>query len=163
MYPGPWILLQIYAPGVQTKFNQPIYYVSSNIVQNRKTREHLFQKLHFLLCCTKIFVMLSTNFMVLVLRYWLTSVTFLHCPLASGAASCYHNTCFLCSVSIVHTGLAPACWVSTCNTSSLLQSTMGKTPYWFIALGSTSKCHPFYQALEQEHPDNTAVSSWVSL
>lgn len=144
---------------------QPIqvtYYVTGNIVQNRNARDHLLQKLHFLPCCTKIFVMLSTNFMVLVLRYWLTSVTFLHCPLASGAASCYHNTCFLWSVSILHTGLAPACWVSSCDTNSLLRSTAEKTRYWFIALGFTSKSHPFQQALEPDHPDNNTVSTPVS-
>lgn len=101
----------------------------------QKGKRHLLQKLHFLLCCTKAFVMLSTNFMVLVLRYWLTSVAFLHCPLASEAASCYHNTCFLWSVSILHAGLAPACWVSTCDTNSLLQSTVGKTLYWFYCPG----------------------------
>lgn len=63
------ILLYICTPGVQTKCNQLIYYVPGNIVQNRKARDCLLQKLHFLVCCTKIFVMLSTNFMVLVSRY----------------------------------------------------------------------------------------------
>jgi len=111
--------------------------------QNRNARDDLLQKLRFLFCCIKIFVMLSTNFMMLVLRYGLTSVTFLHCPLASGAASCYHNTCFLWSLSILHPGLAPACWVTSCGTSSLSQSTAEETLYSFIAMGFASKSHLF--------------------
>lgn len=150
-----WILLQPCAPGLQTKFN---WFILLQAILNRKARDHFFQKLNFLLCCTKIFVMLSTNFMVSVLRYWLTSVTFLHCPLALGAACCCHNTCFPWSVFVLHTGLAPACWVSSCE-----QGTSSLTIY--NGENSAQLCCPgVHQQIPSvltspvTHPDNTVPS-----
>lgn len=58
----------------------------------------------------------------LVGRPWWYIKLSLHCPLASEAASCYHNTCFLWSVSILRTGLAPTCCVSNCDANSLSYS-----------------------------------------